>query len=146
MYIVFSRVLLPPLSIHRLVSPFLDSGPDGVDDPCFYPYGEFFHVGHDLAFFFSPMLRYSTPCFVGRSVGPSVRHTLLFFCGLWPHCSCPNDQVTSKTAPAHPHATGVAVYPALFFSMSEFSARFQMGHQNFFLYLSFADDFFKGKC
>ena len=66
------------------------------------------------------MLRDSTPRFVGRSVGllvrPSVRHTLLLlgFCGLWAHCSCPNDQVTSNTAPAHPHATGVAVYPALF--------------------------------
>ena len=31
-----------------------------------------------------------------------------------PHHSCPNDQVTSNAAPAHPHATGVAVYPALF--------------------------------
>ena len=73
---------------------------------------------------FSRMLRDSTPRFVGpsvrpsvrRSVGPSVRHTLLFlgFCGFWPHCSCPNDLVTSISAPAHPHATGVAVYPALF--------------------------------
>ena len=74
MYIVFSRVLLPPLSIHRLVSPFLDSGPDGVNEPCFYVYGEFFHVGHDLAFFFSRMLRYSTPRYVlssiHRSIGP----------------------------------------------------------------------------
>ena len=78
MYIVFSRVLLPPLSIHRLVSPFLDSGPDGVEDPCFYPYGEFFHVSHDLAFFFSRMLSYFTPCFIGQSVGPSVCHTFLF--------------------------------------------------------------------
>ena len=52
------------------------------------------------------------------SVGPLVRHTLLFFgfCGLWPHCSCPSDQVTSNMAPAHPHATGVAVYPALFYT------------------------------
>ena len=53
---------------------------------------------------------------VGPSVRPSVRHTLLFFvffCGLWPHCSCPSDQVTSYTAPAHLHANGVAVYPAL---------------------------------
>ena len=97
MYIVFSRVLLPPLSIHRLVSPFLDSGPDGVDDPCFYPYGEFFHVGHDLAFFFSRMLRYSTPCFVGRSVGPSV--TLELKSGKTP-------------LPTRPQL--VAVYPALF--------------------------------
>ena len=77
-----------------------------------------------LTLVFSRVLRDSTPRFVGPSVrrsvrpsvGPSVRHTLLFlgFCGLWPHCSCPNDQVTSNTAPAHPHATGVAVYPALF--------------------------------
>ena len=53
---------------------------------------------------------------IGPSVSPSVRHTLLFlgFCGFWPHCSCPNDGVTSIMAPAHPHATGVAVYPALF--------------------------------
>ena len=74
---------------------------------------------------FSRVLRDSTPRFVGPSVGPSVRpsagpsvrHTLLFlgFCVLWPHCSSPSDQVTSNTAPAHPHATGVAVYPALFF-------------------------------
>ena len=74
---------------------------------------------------FSRVLRDSTTRFVGpsvrrsvrRSVGPSVRPTLLFlgFCCFWPHCSCPNDRVTSIMAPAHPHATGVAVYPALFF-------------------------------
>ena len=53
---------------------------------------------------------------VCQSVRPSVRHTLPFwgFCGFWPHSSCPNDLVTSIMAPAHPHATGVAVYPALF--------------------------------
>jgi len=45
-------------------------------------------------------------------VGPTV--SLFCFCDLWPHCSCPNDQVTSNTAPTHPHATGVSVYPALF--------------------------------
>ena len=34
----------------------------------------------------------------------------------WAYCSCPNALVTfSSTAPAHPHATRVAVYPALFF-------------------------------
>ena len=33
---------------------------------------------------------------------------------LWPHCSCPNGLVTSNTAPAYPHATWGAVYPALF--------------------------------
>ena len=32
----------------------------------------------------------------------------------WPHCSCPNGLVTSNMAPAYPHATSVAVYPALF--------------------------------
>ena len=65
---------------------------------------------------FSRMLRDSTPRFVGPSIRRSVRHTLLFlgFCGFWPRCSFLNDLVTSITAPAHPHATGVAVYPALF--------------------------------
>ena len=56
---------------------------------------------------------------VCRSVHPTV--TLYFFSGfrgLWPHRSCPNDQVTSNKAPAHPHATGVAVYPALFHEKS----------------------------
>ena len=50
--------------------------------------------------FFSRVLRDSTTRFVGPSVGPLVRHTLLFlgFCGLWPHCTCPNDLVTSNTA------------------------------------------------
>ena len=38
-----------------------------------------------------------------------------FFCGLWPHCSCSNDLVTSIMTPAHPHVTGVAQYLALFF-------------------------------
>ena len=61
-------------------------------------------------------VRRSVRLSVRPSVGLSIRHTLLFFCfcGLWPHCSCPNDWVTSNTAPAHPHATGVAVYLALF--------------------------------
>ena len=73
---------------------------------------------------FSRVLRDSTPRFVGPSVRGSVRrsvrrsvgHTLLFlgFWDFWLQCSCPNDLVTSITAPAHPHATGVAVYPALF--------------------------------
>ena len=81
---------------------------------------------------FSRMLPNSTPHFVRpsvclsvclsvrlsvrQSVSPFLCHTSLFlgFGSLWPHCSCPNDQVTSNTAAAHPHATGVAVYPALF--------------------------------
>ena len=74
---------------------------------------------------FSCVLRDSTTYFVDLSVGPSV-HPLVplsagpshftffwFFCSLWPHRSCPNDLLTSKTAPAHPQATRVAVYPAL---------------------------------
>ena len=48
-------------------------------------------------------------------VRPSIHHTLLFlgFCVFLPHCSCPNDQVTSNMAPALTHVTGVAMYPAL---------------------------------
>ena len=71
---------------------------------------------------FSRVLRDSTSRFVGSSVspsihpsvglsvGPSVHHTSFFLL----HCSCSNDLATSITAPAHPHATGVAVYSALF--------------------------------
>ena len=36
---------------------------------------------------------------------------------LWPYCSCPTALVSSNMAPAHPHATGVAVYPALFIAL-----------------------------
>ena len=59
---------------------------------------------------------------VGRSVSRLVRHTLLFFMVLflWPHCSCPNGLLTSNMAPAHPHATSVAVYPALLFHHRSF--------------------------
>ena len=77
------------------------------------------------------MLRDSTPRFVGPSIGPSigpsvhpsVHHTLLFlgFCSLWPHCFFPNDEVTPNIAPAHPHETGVAVYPALLLLILFFS-------------------------
>ena len=71
-------------------------------------------VTFDLIFF-SRVLRDSAPRLVNPLVRRSVHHTLLFldFRSLWPHCSCPSDQVTSNMAPAHPHATGVAVYPAL---------------------------------
>ena len=64
---------------------------------------------------FSRVLRDSTPRFVGPLVRWSVHHIILFwvFSNLWPLCSCPNDEVTSNIAPAHPHATGVAVYLAL---------------------------------
>ena len=54
---------------------------------------------------------------VRQSVRRSVRHTLLFWrlWGFWLYRSCPNVSLTSIMAPAHPHATGVAVYPALLF-------------------------------
>ena len=60
---------------------------------------------------FSRVLRDSTPRYIGPLVGRSVP-LLLFrrFC-----CSCPNALMNfPSTAPAHLHATGVAVYPALF--------------------------------
>ena len=55
---------------------------------------------------------------VGRSVGLS--HFAFFFMILFlgPHCSCPRCLVTSDMAPAHPHPTSVAVYPALLSFMS----------------------------
>ena len=73
---------------------------------------------------FSVGLSFSVGPSVCWSVGPSVywsvwslvrqsHFTFLGFYDLWPHCSCPNDGVASNTAPAHPHATWVAVYRAL---------------------------------
>ena len=50
---------------------------------------------------------------VCSSIGMSIT-LYFFFCSFWCHCSCPNDLVTSITAPTHLHATGVAVYLALF--------------------------------
>ena len=53
------------------------------------------------------------------SVGRLVRRshfTFFMILLLWPPCSCPNGLVTSNMAPAHPHVTSVAVYPALFSS------------------------------
>ena len=52
---------------------------------------------------------------IGRSVGRS-HFTFFMILFLWPHCSCPNGLVTSNMSPAHPHATSVAVYLALFFA------------------------------
>ena len=46
-----------------------------------------------------------------QSIGMSCNR----LCSLF-QCSCPNALVTSNAAPTHPHATGVTVYPALFFS------------------------------
>ena len=84
---------------------------------------------------FSRVLRDSTTCLVGPSVRPSVRHTLLFWrlWGLWLYRSCPNAPLTSNMALDHPHATGIAVYPALFFDPGFVSGRraeaSQMGRQ-----------------
>ena len=75
-------------------------------------------LNSSLDFVFSRVLRDSTPGFVGPSIRPS-NTTFFGFCGLWPHSSCPNDEVTSNTAPAHPHATRVVVYPALFVVFAE---------------------------
>ena len=65
--------------------------------------------------FVRPSVRQSVCLLVRPSVGQSICHTLFIwgFSGLRPHCSCPNDEVTSNMAPAHPHATGVALYPTL---------------------------------
>ena len=78
----------------------------------------------DLEFFFqiSSIFHYRVACYailhphlsVRPSVCRSVRHFTFFILILWPHCSCPNGQVTSNMVFAHPHATGVPVYPALF--------------------------------
>ena len=65
---------------------------------------------------FSRVLRDSTPRFVGPSVDPSVGHTLLFQC-LWFFLAVlllPKCFTDLNHGPAHPHATSVAVYPALF--------------------------------
>ena len=77
----------------------------------------------NILFLVACMRLYNPLCpSVGRSVGRSVgwwsvgRSHFTFFMILFflPHCSCPNGLVTSNIAHAHPHATAVAVYPALF--------------------------------
>ena len=50
-------------------------------------------------------------CYATVHPAVSVGWSVFIF---WPHCSCPNGLATSNMAPAHPHATSVAVYPALF--------------------------------
>ena len=74
------------------------------------------HVTLQPALSVRPSVHPSVHLSVRLSVGWSVTHTSLFFMilFLWPHCSCPNGLVTSNIAPAHPHVTLVAVYPALF--------------------------------
>ena len=51
---------------------------------------------------------------VGRLVGRSVGRLVGSLFTFWAYGSCPDAPVTfSSTAPAHPHAARVAVYPAL---------------------------------
>ena len=71
---------------------------------------------------FSRVLRDSTSRFVGPSVGWSVgrlvgRSSFYIFMCLRSLASLllPKSYSNSITAPAHPHATGVAVYPALLY-------------------------------
>merc|ERR1711942_261650 len=80
---------------------------------------------------------------VGRSVGWShFTFFMIFMFG--PHCSCPNGLVTSNMAPAHPHATSVAVYPALFLPslLSCYLSFFLSFFLFFSSYLSFFLSFF----
>ena len=67
---------------------------------------------------YTPLCRSFCPSVcLSVSVGPSV--TLYFFgasavlfwgfCGFWPHCSCPNDQVTSNTALALRSVFGIVL-------------------------------------
>ena len=42
-----------------------------------------------------------------------------FFCCLWPRCYCQDALVTFNTAHALPNRTGVPVYPAMLFLLSE---------------------------
>ena len=63
------------------------------------------------------------------SVGWSVSRSHLTFFMIFifgPHCSCPNSLVTSNMAPAHPHATLVAMYPAFLISLL-LPKRFRVG-------------------
>ena len=116
----FSGLLLPmfpKIFFHSLLSvrwlvgqlvPFLSSGPEEVDDLCFHTWG----------FFLVACTRLQPALSVGRSVCPSV--TLSFFWRLravWGLLRLPNCLVNFITAPAHPHATRVAVYPALFMNL-----------------------------
>ena len=78
------------------------------------------HEHQPLQHPYSRLVRFSVACYAtlhpALSVYLSVYRTLLFlsFSGLWLHGSCPSDQVISNMSHAHPHATGVAVNPALF--------------------------------
>ena len=68
-------------------------------------------------FIFSRVLRDSTPRYVGRSVG---RPPFYFFVVFERTAPAQTLVTFSSTAPAHPHSTRVAVYPALFFLSSPY--------------------------
>ena len=71
------------------------------------------------------MLRYTTPSYVLPLVGRWGPHFISFFLFLRSLASVflPKFSNNSNTAPAHPHATGEAVYPALFLSSRFFICR-----------------------
>ena len=72
------------------------------------------NVNYNTCIIFKSRARDSTPRFIRRLVGWLVP-ILLFLAFLSFLSSLLNTQVTSSiTAPAHPHASGVAVYPAFF--------------------------------
>ena len=63
-----------------------------------------------------------TTCSVGRSVGRSRLAFFGVYGRFWGYCSCPTAWLVNFiTAPAHPHATRVAVYPPLFFQNQSIS-------------------------
>ena len=83
---------------------------------------------------FSRVLRDSTPRFVGSSVRPSVRpshFTFFVFFFVVFGLTAPA-QVTSNMAPAHPHATGVAVYLTLLIADTQFYKSFLLNLAYFF--------------
>ena len=67
-------------------------------------------VGPSVRRSVGPLVRWSVGPLVRWSVGPSVRRSIRHttFSALF-------GVLTLTMAPAHPHATGVAVYPVLFF-------------------------------
>ena len=107
------------LSIGRLIDPshfyfFNDLVPNSVQHflnyrPAYHHAWQIFILGRD---YFLSRARDSTTRFVRPSIGPSY-FTIFMIVFHWPHCACPNGLVNSNMAPAHPHATSVAVYPAL---------------------------------
>ena len=82
-----------------------------------FPFHFFFLVGSPLFFllFISFLFLFLVACYATLHPALSVRHTLLFgVLAVFGLTALAQMIVTPNTAPAHPHATGIAVYPALF--------------------------------